>query len=244
MHYDKNKDLVEKIFKELYKQERETSVMILGFIDNMSWFCKRYYGNSENPTSSIIDSLHLIEIFKSFEKEIKYILEIANKYLPNQEPHQGWEYNKHLNVDEDWIEDSGGQRTQNFIFDFLDPFATWATKNEKERWERLIKGADKINYEYVRNFIRKRPYEEFLKTPYWKAIAGKVRVKFGYKCILCSSSQKISIHHKTYENHGDELRNLDDLIVLCGECHAKFHDKLEDVQNKPDLEDEKTTNES
>nr|DAW76172.1 MAG TPA: Protein of unknown function (DUF968) [Bacteriophage sp.] len=41
------------------------------------------------------------------------------------------------------------------------------------------------------------------------------------------------MHHKTYENHGREF-NRDiadsDLIVLCRECHEKFHDKLSDKE--------------
>lgn len=73
--------------------------------------------------------------------------------------------------------------------------------------------------------VKKMDYSQFLRTPYWKVISEIVRRKADYKCILCSSSEKLNVHHRTYDNHGDELHNLEDLILLCGKCHEKFHDK-------------------
>ena len=36
----------------------------------------------------------------------------------------------------------------------------------------------------------------------------------------------VDVHHKTYEHHGQEHRYLGDLVLLCRNCHSKFHDKL------------------
>ena len=79
---------------------------------------------------------------------------------------------------------------------------------------------------YIRYYIA---YEDFLLTPYWKAIAEKTKQMAGYKCQLCNSNKNLATHHKTYEHHGYELFHMkDDLIVLCNKCHSKFHDTLEE----------------
>lgn len=70
-------------------------------------------------------------------------------------------------------------------------------------------------------------YDTFLDSDYWKKIRSRVIKKFKYACALCNSKKNIHVHHRTYENLGKENLNLEDLIVLCSECHAKFHNKLE-----------------
>ena len=72
------------------------------------------------------------------------------------------------------------------------------------------------------------PYDEYLHTQGWlkKSYAAKVRA--GWKCGLDNkpgNEATLNTHHKTYENIGHEKD--DDLIVLCQECHGKFHGKEE-----------------
>jgi hypothetical protein len=46
----------------------------------------------------------------------------------------------------------------------------------------------------------------------------------GYCCQLCDRSGRdvqLDVHHRTYENYGQE--KLEDLIVLCRRCHAHHH---------------------
>ena len=69
-------------------------------------------------------------------------------------------------------------------------------------------------------------YKDFLNTPYWKAISAYLKIKRG-KCEKCGSETELHTHHKTYEHHGTEIFNLNDLICLCKECHRKFHNKGE-----------------
>lgn len=129
---------------------------------------------------------------------------------------------------------SGAQvSTDDFIDTLLEPEAKWA-KN--------ISASTKINYihnqdviwplvaDYIKYGI---DYKDFLKTPYWKAIAEKTKQMAGYKCAICNSNKNLATHHKTYEHHGYELFYIkEDLIVLCDNCHKKFHDKLDNYKEE------------
>ncbi len=50
-------------------------------------------------------------------------------------------------------------------------------------------------------------------------------LKSGYKCQVCNSPHDLNAHHRTYENRGNELKHLDDLVCLCRRCHEIFHGK-------------------
>lgn len=67
-------------------------------------------------------------------------------------------------------------------------------------------------------------HEKYIKSEEWD-IKRKDKLKeANYKCQLCSNKDtELHVHHNNYDNLGDE--NMDDLIVLCKECHSKFHDK-------------------
>ena len=59
---------------------------------------------------------------------------------------------------------------------------------------------------------------------------------------MCEGQEALNTHHKTYRNLGNELP--DDLIVLCREDHAKFHDVLanpETLSDHPKVEDDDIT---
>lgn len=68
-------------------------------------------------------------------------------------------------------------------------------------------------------------YELFLKTDYWRCITAFMRYKSNYSCSNCSSNTKLQVHHLSYDNHGEEHNNLQDLMVLCEKCHMKIHNK-------------------
>jgi hypothetical protein len=70
------------------------------------------------------------------------------------------------------------------------------------------------------------PYKEFLKTEFWREVRDEVKRRDHYRCALCASQAGLNVHHRTYEHHGFEDMWLRDLICLCRNCHAKFHDKL------------------
>jgi hypothetical protein len=67
-------------------------------------------------------------------------------------------------------------------------------------------------------------YADYLKSDQWKAVRSRAKFEADMCCQICGSEYSLDVHHRTYERLGDELP--EDLIVLCNNCHAKFHDKL------------------
>ena len=66
-------------------------------------------------------------------------------------------------------------------------------------------------------------YNNYLNSDHWREIRADAKVAAGYKCQLCLSNGKLNVHHKSYANINKE--SLDDLMVLCDECHRKHHSK-------------------
>lgn len=112
------------------------------------------------------------------------------------------------------------ENTDFFIDNYLNPVKSFV--NIKEGYYYLTHLF--CDDERISDYIQEMPYKDFLNTPYWKAIAYKKKEKTLFKCELCNSNENICVHHKTYINHGKELYNMKDLIVLCKNCHEKFHD--------------------
>lgn len=67
------------------------------------------------------------------------------------------------------------------------------------------------------------PYSEYLLTPHWRRCRERAFAHYGRVCVLCPTSSGLQVHHRNYKRLGRET--LEDLIVLCGRCHAKFHRK-------------------
>lgn len=76
---------------------------------------------------------------------------------------------------------------------------------------------------------RSLPYEVFLKTGYWYQIRKFVLERDGHRCANCQVTQKLHVHHKTYEHRGDEFNHLEDLITLCERCHEIEHETLDAI---------------
>lgn len=113
------------------------------------------------------------------------------------------------------------ENTKIYIQRYLDPDNSW--KKGIKTWEKINDLKAHVEWDEVESHIKGMTYREFLMTPYWKAIAEDVKRKSGNKCQLCNSTEGLNVHHRTYENHGDELHNMKDLICLCADCHSKFH---------------------
>ena len=96
---------------------------------------------------------------------------------------------------------------------------------KQEFISRFIENGETFPVEAVKSVILHMPYEEFLKTPYWKAIAQYVKKRDYNRCQLCGAQKHLHVHHKTYQHHGDELHHLQDLVTLCKKCHSKTHDE-------------------
>lgn len=73
--------------------------------------------------------------------------------------------------------------------------------------------------------MNKLQYQEYLKSSHWRTMRRKALENAEHSCQLCNSDSELNVHHRTYDRIGHE--RLTDVIVLCRDCHAKFHDKLE-----------------
>jgi len=115
--------------------------------------------------------------------------------------------------------------TAHYIKYYLNPNRAWGN-HLKPFQRRMIIQNSCFNPKVVSRYCKQRiKYYDFLQTPYWKIVTYVKRKYANFKCELCNSSETPSVHHKTYENLGLEMWNLNDLIVLCKNCHSKFHDK-------------------
>lgn len=74
--------------------------------------------------------------------------------------------------------------------------------------------------------IKKLTYKEYLQTDHWKQVKTKALKYYGDSCVLCSSTYRLNVHHRNYDHLWKE-RIKKDLIVLCQNCHAKFHGIIE-----------------
>jgi len=69
-------------------------------------------------------------------------------------------------------------------------------------------------------------YETYLASPYWRQARPRIFAAKGPRCRYClrtrpqlDPGQYLEIHHWRYDILKDEVRFLDDLVVVCSECH-------------------------
>lgn len=116
------------------------------------------------------------------------------------------------------------QYTKTIIENYINPSCSWKKEvPKKEYYNRLDDYMRYADEDKIAEEIKELDYRDFLQTPYWKAIAYEKKRKSNFKCELCNNEGLLNVHHKTYERHGYEFYNLKDLIVLCDDCHKKFH---------------------
>lgn len=98
----------------------------------------------------------------------------------------------------------------------------------RERRDMALRQARKIECRSTRARIqglKDMPYRDYLQSPEWQQKRKSMLRASGYRCSLCNAQGELHVHHKTYERRGQEFQK--DLIVLCAECHRKFHDIVE-----------------
>lgn len=160
-------------------------------------------------------------------------LHVAHGDMTEAERLLDWAYNNPNTGDgESYVEDdkrSNNKATDAFIRRYLGGRVTpnkilMFTKRYLEVGETR-KDYPAPDFAKVCDHIKSMPYQVFLATTYWAAIAGFVKRRQGSRCQICGSTKLLDVHHRTYRNHGDELHNTDDLVCLCHDCHTKTHDK-------------------
>lgn len=89
-----------------------------------------------------------------------------------------------------------------------------------KKWEEIRQQQNKIEEDSLNN-LKNLPYKEYLQTDHWKNTRKKALYKANYRCQLCNDNKNLHVHHRTYENLGQETTQ--DLTVLCKPCHEKHH---------------------
>ena len=88
-----------------------------------------------------------------------------------------------------------------------------------------------------------KAYKEYLNSPHWRETRKAALERAWYRCQLCNSEKNLNVHHNNYDRLWYESPR--DLIVLCSDCHAKFHDIIDDDDGRePDVEKWYTDEES
>jgi 5-methylcytosine-specific restriction endonuclease McrA len=64
-------------------------------------------------------------------------------------------------------------------------------------------------------------YKAYLNSKEWFAVRESLFVVRGKKCERCGSKENIQVHHIHYRNIFRE--QLEDLMVVCKDCHRKIH---------------------
>lgn len=102
----------------------------------------------------------------------------------------------------------------------------WISHMEEKNWVSLIFFAQALTYAkmffYPDQFLPS--YQKYLRSPHWKTIKQQALDFYGNRCVLCNSSTNLNVHHRNYDHLSNEVINKD-LIVLCRDCHGKFHNK-------------------
>ena len=70
--------------------------------------------------------------------------------------------------------------------------------------------------------LRSMPYVDYLETPEWRNVRMCALHAAGWRCEVCNTDDELEVHHRAYERRGEEV--LEDLTVLCRDCHQRFHD--------------------
>ena len=76
-----------------------------------------------------------------------------------------------------------------------------------------------------------KTYEELLTKQEWYDFRNKVINDRGYVCEFCKKKHNLQIHHKLYYKKPDKekiepwLYNMDEVLLLCDNCHKSIHKK-------------------
>lgn len=117
-----------------------------------------------------------------------------------------------------------------WFFDALAPAEPQATERVLEVEVFGVARTDGAEMNYFRELVsserlaalRSMPYADYVETPEWFNVRMSALDAAGSRCQVCNTDDGLDVHHRTYERRGNEV--LEDLTVLCRECHQRFHD--------------------
>ena len=89
-----------------------------------------------------------------------------------------------------------------------------------------VSRARRNQWKYFHNFLvaNRISYQDYLLSDHWKDVRRRFWASklHNGSCFVCSSKDKLQVHHKSYKRIGKE--KMGDLILLCGKCHKETHD--------------------
>lgn len=196
------------------------------YFENQCGKCNQYYIFKTLSSETYIKMLkynYEEQNLSQFDIDNKLICEHCIKEIQETKEKERQYYidNKNLIV---------SQNTDLFIKTYCNPLADYIkSKTPYQGWNAMCELYYNSNVELLIPYIKKLKYKDFLNTNYWKKIKEYKKYRSNYSCELCSVQNNLHVHHKTYKNHGHEIYReviYNDLVVLCEDCHHKFHDTL------------------
>lgn len=73
-----------------------------------------------------------------------------------------------------------------------------------------------------KSFVRPE-YFAYIRSAKWKKKRTQAFECHGRKCQICGATERLTVHHKTYERLGRE--EMQDLEVLCRDCLDNHHEE-------------------
>jgi len=72
-------------------------------------------------------------------------------------------------------------------------------------------------------------YIEKLKDPRWQKKRLEILNKYNWKCMHCGSTNKeLHLHHRKYDKEKEPWEyKINDIFVLCKDCHFELHKAVE-----------------
>ena len=114
--------------------------------------------------------------------------------------------------------------TDLLINTYYNPERSWNKDiKQSERFHIILRLLSYSHIDKIKIHADTLSYSDFLSTPYWIAIRGKILYRDKYSCKMCNSKELLHVHHNNYANKGIECLNLTDLISLCSTCHENHH---------------------
>jgi len=66
-------------------------------------------------------------------------------------------------------------------------------------------------------------YTTYLRSAHWLTMRRVALDRAGHRCQVCGTVERLEVHHNTYDPYHEAIY---DLVVLCVECHARYHGKV------------------
>lgn len=81
-----------------------------------------------------------------------------------------------------------------------------------------------FEYKDYGNNLKQTKYKNYLGSTYWKEMKDYINLKYDYQCVICFSSRKLHLHHKSYKHKGNFELEKKDIILVCKACHNYIHE--------------------